>query len=480
MRSGSGSGSASADRVPPSAPLAIRPRMPPWAPHAPSAAVAPPPARRRAGGGRGTGRGCRGSTIGWPLDGLLLLRGAAIGLVVTSIVASRLDPPELQDPQAWPGGALFHDVLYGSALAACSLLALVGAHRRLTDRRAWLLLAAAQTSWALGELAWAVDVRRGDASPSATLADLGWALSYLLAIVGLLGLIRRHVDRLRPSPLLDALTSGLAVAAVGAAWQLGRIAEGNEAGGLALAFNLAYPAADLLLVCLVVSSLALTAWRLDRGWLWLALGYGVAGVTDTAYALAVADGRYREGTPLDSGWLIASLAIAFACLPPADGRRPSRASPGGAAGGHADVVHRHGPQRADPGRARGWARRRAGWPLRRRGPGGGARRHRVGRRRAGGRGAAAQRDVPPAAHAGRRSTTGPHGRADRAREPPAAAGTPRPGPRGPGQRRPAWPCCWAISTTSRWSTTRWAIPPATGCWSSCPAGCCPGCARESC
>ena len=43
------------------------------------------------------------------------------------------------------------------------------------------------------------------------------------------------------------------------------------------------------------------------------------------------------------------------------------------------------------------------------------------------------------------------------------------GPRpAPAHRAPAWPCCSATSTTSRWSTTASATAPATGCWSRSP------------
>jgi two-component system, cell cycle response regulator len=89
-------------------------------------------------------------------------------------------------------------------------------------------------------------------------------------------------------------------------------------GGSALvvATNLAYPLADVLLLALVVAMFALTGWRFDATWGFVALGFAVFALADSAYLYQTAAGTYVEGGPLDIGWPAALLLIACSAWQP--------------------------------------------------------------------------------------------------------------------------------------------------------------------
>jgi hypothetical protein len=97
-------------------------------------------------------------------------------------------------------------------------------------------------------------------------SDIGYLAVYPFAYAALLLLLRGRVKQIRKSLWLDGLIGGLAVAAAGTAVVFGAVLKATNGSPEAVATNLAYPLADLMLIALVVWSLAVSGWRVDRTW----------------------------------------------------------------------------------------------------------------------------------------------------------------------------------------------------------------------
>src|SRR5690606_28852771 len=85
----------------------------------------------------------------------------------------------------------------------------------------------------------------------------------------------------------------------------------------AVATNLAYPIADLVLLALVVTVAALSGWRPGAAWLAVGAGLTVTATSDVVYLFRSAQGTYVEEGALDAAWLLGLLLLAAAaCLSP--------------------------------------------------------------------------------------------------------------------------------------------------------------------
>ena len=81
--------------------------------------------------------------------------------------------------------------------------------------------------------------------------------------------------------------------------------------------NVAYPLADALLLGLVVSTLALTGWRLDRAWLCILGGTATLALSDGAFLYEAVTGSSVVTTAIDAGWPLAMVLLAAAAWQPA-------------------------------------------------------------------------------------------------------------------------------------------------------------------
>jgi diguanylate cyclase (GGDEF)-like protein len=139
---------------------------------------------------------------------------------------------------------------------------------------------------------------------------------YLPTFAGVVLLVRdRTTGRANAVSLLDAAVAALAIAGAGAALAFGRIVEATGGSQLAIATNLAYPLGDLGLLAVTVGGLAMSGWRISRGWALLMAGYALFAVADTLYLFQIANGTYVGGV-LDSGWVLSSAVVALAVTQP--------------------------------------------------------------------------------------------------------------------------------------------------------------------
>jgi diguanylate cyclase len=207
-------------------------------------------------------------------------------------------------------------VLSASLLAVCALCVLRAAAVR-AHRSAWVAMAVCAGLFTLGGLHLALVGYWDPDPPYPGWNDAAFLGSYPAAYAGLMLLIRRELAHHHASVWLDGLIGMLALSALVVGVRIAPIAAAAEGSLAAVATNIAYPLADLLLLAGVVGVYALSGWRPGRGWVLLGLAFVILAVTDTIYLYRLAVGSYEYGTPLDYGWL-----VAFAVLGVAAWRRP--------------------------------------------------------------------------------------------------------------------------------------------------------------
>jgi two-component system, cell cycle response regulator len=220
-------------------------------------------------------------------------------------------------------GNFLNTWVYDDLVIAAGVICMVRGVLSTRERLGWILMGAALLAWGVGDTIWTF----ADNPPFPYYSDIGYLAVYPLAYTSIGLLLRARVRRIRPSVWLDGLIGGLAVAAVGTAIVFGAVLKATSGSPAAVATNLAYPLADLMLIALVVWSLAVTGWRLDRTWALITLGLLVFSVSDCLYLYQTSVGTYVNGGPTDIGWLGGGVLLAWAAWQPCT-RRQKAASEG--------------------------------------------------------------------------------------------------------------------------------------------------------
>ncbi len=192
------------------------------------------------------------------------------------------------------------------------------------ERLAWGAVAASLALWAAGDAWWNADVAGSDA-PFPSAADWLWMAGYPLLWLALALLVRERAGRRGVSPWLDGIATGLAVTAAGAALIVPAVTAATGADAAAVATNLVYPLADLILLGLAAGALALAGWQAGAGWLLLCASLAVQAGVDAAYLGGQATGSWSDGGPADWVWPACGLLMALAAWIPGPAlRRPAR------------------------------------------------------------------------------------------------------------------------------------------------------------
>src|SRR3954462_3378098 len=200
-----------------------------------------------------------------------------------------------------------HDVLLLIAAVVCLSRAVLVRRERVP----WLLLGAGVLAWTFGEIYYTAVLWTESSPPLPSPADAGYLLFPVLALSGMLALLRaRNVAS--ATLVVDGVTVALAVAALSAAIVFQTVLSHASVYPLAVATGLAYPLTDLVLLAVGAGALAGSAWRLDRSWVLLAGGVLTFWFADSMYLVRTASGTYEAGGWFDAGWWFAALAIALA------------------------------------------------------------------------------------------------------------------------------------------------------------------------
>lgn len=217
-------------------------------------------------------------------------------------------------PEKW-----LHLVVMGAGAALCILRAVL----RREERAAWLLLGLGVMAWVLGELYFTAVLWNDASPPVPSWADAGYLSLPPLVFAGLAVLARSRIRGLSKTLWADGLTAGLTAGAISAAVVLAPVVNALGGGQLAIATNLSYPIADLLLLGLICGLLAAGGRRLDRRFAILALGIFLFWASDTIYLIKTAQGTWVSGGPFDPGWWAISVCFATAAWTEPRGRAAS-------------------------------------------------------------------------------------------------------------------------------------------------------------
>ena len=183
------------------------------------------------------------------------------------------------------------------------------------ERLPWLLLGKALALWVTGDRYHYFFLSGAAEVPIPSVADPFDPAFYPVSYVALALLLRQRMRGFRGHLWLDGVIASLAVAALGAALVFETVLSTTDGSALAVATNLAYPLADLLLLSLVVAMFGLTGWRFDATWALVGLGFAVFAIADSVYLYETAAGTYVEGGPLDI-WPPALVLIACSAWQP--------------------------------------------------------------------------------------------------------------------------------------------------------------------
>ncbi len=208
-------------------------------------------------------------------------------------------------------------VYIGLGLGASVLLALRGFTS--DDRRgAWLALSVGAGMYAIGELIY--ELAYSDApelAPYPSVADAFWLGSYLAVGTGIVLVLRARLHRAFHATMwLDAAIGATTIAALAATVAFDPVLTDTAGYGWEVATDLAYPLADLGLLALVVTLLALTGWRPGLGWALFAVALSASAVSDIIYAREIALGTDGQDTLLAPVWPAATLLLAYAAWRP--------------------------------------------------------------------------------------------------------------------------------------------------------------------
>ena len=211
---------------------------------------------------------------------------------------------------------IFDNWVYNGLLIASGVTCLARSFLVRAERLPWLLLGWALLLWTTGDLYYFFFLSDSDSVPIPSIADSFYLAFYPVSYVALGLLLRSRMRAFRGNLWLDGVIAALAVGALGVAVVFDEVLKTTGGSTLVVATNLAYPLADLLLLALVVAMFALTGWRFDLTWGFVAAGYAFFAIADSTYLYQTAVGRYVEGGLLDVGWPAALILIACAAWQP--------------------------------------------------------------------------------------------------------------------------------------------------------------------
>jgi hypothetical protein len=207
----------------------------------------------------------------------------------------------------------FDDIVTAlAALTACVTCLLAAKRSKGAGRRFWVLLGLALGAWTSAEVIWGVyDLVLRVAIPVPSWADAGYLTAIPLAAAALLshpGMQTGGTHRARAT--LDGLAIGAALLLLSWTFVLSHLWRDNHLSTSGGVVAFAYPFGDMVIIFLVVLSMRSVTSGGRRPLIWVLAGLSAMAIADSTYAYLVEAGRYATGNLVDTGWVIAYLAIA--------------------------------------------------------------------------------------------------------------------------------------------------------------------------
>jgi diguanylate cyclase (GGDEF)-like protein len=224
--------------------------------------------------------------------------------------------------RAHPGySAALDGWLQNSTLIVAAGIVGFRAWRVAANRLAWGCIAAGLAMYGIGNILYFTYVQYQASPPAPSVADFAWFACYPFLYVGIFQLARQRTAGTGRLLRIDSAISALGLSAVAMIW-FRVMLHGTHGSIPTVLTTMAYPVGDLIFVLILVGSLALNGWRINRVWAWLGSGLCLFAAADTIYAVRVATNSYRAGTLLDPLWAVAVTLIAVAAWQRQD-RAPS-------------------------------------------------------------------------------------------------------------------------------------------------------------
>ena len=187
---------------------------------------------------------------------------------------------------------------------------------RPASRAPWLLLAAANLCFAVGQLSFLVLTEiRHQVIAFPSFVDLFYLASYPLYAIGLLIFIRRRSAGHDRRSLLDALTLTVGLALLSWVFLILPYVNNTTLSWQQKAVAIAYPLGDVLVLAMLARLLAPGTWRARSLQLLTAGSLGLL-ASDVVFGATQLYGSWRVGTPADLGWAVFYAAWGAAALHP--------------------------------------------------------------------------------------------------------------------------------------------------------------------
>jgi diguanylate cyclase (GGDEF)-like protein len=206
--------------------------------------------------------------------------------------------------------------LYDAIEIAAGLACLLRAVTIRSERAAWAILGVGILSFAVGDI-W-FDFAYGGNPPAVSVSDIFYLAFYPACYAALALLVRSRISSFDRSVWLDGVIAAFAATAVSASIVLQVVLRHTHGSPTTVIVGLAYPAADLVLLAIVIFVLVLTGRRAGRAWAAAGIAFGAITIADSVFVYLNATGSYREGTLLDALWPGTMLLLAVAAWQPVE------------------------------------------------------------------------------------------------------------------------------------------------------------------
>ena len=181
---------------------------------------------------------------------------------------------------------------------------------------AWLLLAAANLSFAIGQTSFLVIIGiRHESLPFPSPVDAFYLSTYPIYAAGLLIFIRRRGTGHDRRSLLDALTVTVSLALLSWMYLILPYVHNSALSWQQKAVSIAYPIGDVLVLAMLARLLLPGTWR-TRSLQLLTLGTLGLLASDVSFGLLQLYGSFHVGTATDLGWIVFYAAWGAAALHP--------------------------------------------------------------------------------------------------------------------------------------------------------------------
>ena len=208
------------------------------------------------------------------------------------------------------------DVASSLAYIVATAIVVLRAVRVKENRGPWALLAAGLALYTAGNLLWVVFLQNLPVLPVPSISDGLWLSLYPASYGALLWLGRRAGHGAGAGVWLDGIVAGLGITAVGIAVVFQPVLAAATGPSAAVATNLAYPIADLILAALVVGILGLRGWRVDVGWGLIGGGFLLLAVADIIFLLYLAHGGMESSSVANVFYIVGIGLLALAAWHP--------------------------------------------------------------------------------------------------------------------------------------------------------------------